>query len=157
MKYLYRIAILIGFSFPALANDHQVIGEELFVIYDLQHSDKKLPIPALFIYDTHNEKYLTSQEVVNFVRISSETELSDATAAGLKYLAKEIPTAAIPKKAIQQATKEIDLNNQYIAFYHNMGTAMLNSFPDNPEIKESEETLIKILSKTKNANLYTLL
>ncbi|OKY25300.1 hypothetical protein [Thalassotalea sp. PP2-459] len=158
MKQLSTLLLILFFSFNSVqANNIKVPMQELNNIYALQEDRQKPSFPALFIYDTQNERYLTQQEVLNYLRIATEIEFTDDILAFIRLYAKPVIKRNVSIEQISNVTNAIEFNTPYVAFYHNITNAMWKRADEGDKYIRGQSRLIEILESADNIQVYTFM
>lgn len=108
----------------------------------------------MFIYDTQNQRYLTQQEVFNYLKIATEIELTEHDLSTLRHYIKPIIKPDVSIAQMKQVTKVIEFTQPYVAFYHDIDNDMLASIGGDGHIA-SQSKIMKILQSSKNIQVYT--
>jgi len=152
MKYFTGFALILLFSYEAMAKQAVPIATDIFKVYKLHGVDTApLPMSVLYIYDAKAQKMMTQEQVLSI--FSRDSTITATTIEGIKVFSKETSTKKINQADIKQASKFINIDTRYIAFYHNVGADMLGEFP---VLVDADKAIFKHLSAQEDVNLYTV-
>ncbi|MDO6428139.1 hypothetical protein Q4489_14055 [Thalassotalea sp. 1_MG-2023] len=158
MKRLSTLLLIFLFSFNSAQADHiKVPMQELNNIYELQESGKNRSFPALFIYDTQNERYLTQQEVLNYLTIATKIEFTEELLATIRHYAKLVIKPNISIEQITKVTNVIQFDTPYVAFYHNVTNDMWQRADEGDKYIQGQSRLLEILESANNIQVYTFM
>jgi len=153
MRYFSSFFFILLFSHSAIAQQPVPIATDLFKVYKLhEESPGSPPIPALFIYDAQTQQIIPPQQVLKI--FSRDKTLSAKAIKGITIFSKKTSTKKISQEELKNASRLINTNTRYIAFFHNMGQEMLASYPEFPELLAAENAIIKHLSAQDDVSLY---
>lgn len=155
MKQIIFTILFTAVSVIAVANTKVPIGKSVMNVYNLHnYPEEEMPIPTLFVYDTQNESFLSPNDVLNFVVL--DADVRDPIKNKILKISKDATGSRVSKNDLSVASSQIQFNNRYLVFFNNMGDEFLSAFPDHPEARETEETIIQLLESRENVNLYTI-
>lgn len=155
---------LIYFIFPIIAilSLHSYASESSIVAFgkpakDLFYatvSPQTTPsFPALYIYHTHQQQFLTKQQAESYLGSLDQSQLWRDL---LKNWLKDSSQLATTNAALAQSLPTLKLDREYLIFYDNLPAPMLEQFKNmEPNLIEKDSKLKSILSQLDSARSYT--
>jgi hypothetical protein len=159
MKINYSITLLLTSiitSTYAINLEIPAIGDgEKNKFYDTIHpSINSHKFPALYIYNTKKQKFLSTKEASLYFSNLSEQEFWPLL---IEQWAKDTHEFSTSNDLLSKSLPILKLDKEYIIFYDNLPKTMLEQFKSmDPELTNKDKEVKIILSQLENARSYTV-
>ena len=151
----FILFLFIFFISSVSANEIKSIGKNSKdILYTTISSQKGKPhFPALYLYDTTSEKFLSKKESEAFLVGYSEDSLWSEV---MQQWVKDSSHFSATNTSLKQAVPTLDFTQPYIIFFDNLPEPMLAQFAAMDPNLVARDSLVKsILAQLDDANSYT--
>jgi hypothetical protein len=122
------------------------------MILDSVSAKQKHKFPALYIYDTKQQRFLSKQDATAYLRTLSDNPLLPTLATQWLKSTEQFSTS---NESLAKAIPRLKLDRAYLILYDNLPAPMLAQFKSmDPELQEKDHVLKDILSQLDNARSY---
>ncbi|PKG74650.1 hypothetical protein CXF86_11480 [Shewanella sp. GutCb] len=149
------LSLLIFMSINVSANTSQLITlgqHDKLMMLDSVSEKQKHKFPALYIYDTKQQQFLSKQNATAYLQALSENPLLPKLATQWTKSTEQFSTS---NESLAKSLPMLKLDRAYLILYDNLPAPMLAQFKSmDPELQDKDSLLKTILSQLDNARSY---
>lgn len=153
----FTFAIITMLSMNANASESALIAlgkAEKDSFYAAVSSQTATPVfPALYIYNTKEQQFLTKQQVEEYLGALDQSDLWQET---LKNWVKDSSQFKTDNATLSNAVPTLQLDREYLIYYDNLPAPMLEQFKTmEPNLIEKDYKLKSIISTLESSRSYS--
>lgn len=149
------LSFFILISIGANASSHQLVTlgqHNKSIILQAASPNQNHKFPALYVYDTQQQQFLSKQDAAAYLQALSDNPLLPTLATQWLKSTKLFSTS---NESLAKAIPMLELDRAYLILYDNLPAPMLAQFKSmDPELQAKDHLLKDILSQLDNARSY---
>lgn len=148
------IFILISTDVNASSPQLTTIGQHnKSIMLETVSPDQKHKFPALYIYDTEQQQFLSKQDAAAYLQTLDASPLLPELASQWTKSTEQFSTN---NNALAKSLPMLQLDRTYLILYDNLPAPMLTQLKSmDPELERKDALLRKVLSQLTSARSYT--
>lgn len=154
-----RIILVLFFMFMAIgvnASSPQLttIGQHnKSIILETAAPDQKHKFPALYVYDTEQQQFLSKQDATAYLQTLDASPLLPKLAS---QWTKNTELFSTNNETLSKSLPMLQLDRAYLILYDNLPAPMLAQFKSmDPELEQKDTLLKRVLGQLTSARSYT--